>query len=120
MKLRVLKQFSHFRLGAFVAKETIEVPDQYASHLIEIGVAEEIKSAVADIKNLGSPLGGAITAGKFLQHFTKGTPWMHIDIAGPAFLEKKDTYRGQGGTGTGVRLLYTFLESLSKKSNGAS
>lgn len=45
MKLRVLKQFSHFRLGAFVAKETIDVPDQYASHLIEIGVAEEIESA---------------------------------------------------------------------------
>lgn len=43
MKLKVLKQFSHFRLGAFVAGEVVTVSDEYASHLIEIGVAEEIK-----------------------------------------------------------------------------
>lgn len=45
MKLKVLKQFSHFRLGAFVAGEVVTVSDEYASHLIEIGVAEKIKSA---------------------------------------------------------------------------
>ena len=42
MKLKVLKQFSHFRLGAFVSGEIIEVSDEYADHLIEIGVAEVI------------------------------------------------------------------------------
>lgn len=42
MKLKVLKQFSHFRLGAFVAGEIVEVSDEYAGHLIEIGVAEVI------------------------------------------------------------------------------
>lgn len=101
-----------FKAGDSVHERVVEFPlwDEYA---------EEIKSPVADIKNLGSPLGGAITAGKFLQHFTKGIPWMHLDIAGPAFLEKKDSYRGQGGTGTGVRLLFTFLESLSRKDNGS-
>lgn len=41
MELRVLKQFSHFNLGAFVSGEKIEVPDTYAEHLIEIGVAEK-------------------------------------------------------------------------------
>ncbi len=70
---------------------------------------EEIKSPIADIKNLGGPTAGAITAGKFLAHFTD-YPYIHIDIAGTAFLEKKDSYRGLGGTGVGVRLLFDFIK----------
>lgn len=73
--------------------------------------AEQLKSSVADIKNIGSRWGGAITAGKFLEHFTD-YKWVHLDIAGPAFTEKKDSYRGQGGTGVGVRLLFDFLKKL--------
>jgi leucyl aminopeptidase len=69
---------------------------------------ELIKSEIADIKNMGGPAGGSITAGKFLHHFTD-YPWIHLDIAGPAFLTKKDSYRGVGGTGVGVRLLFDFL-----------
>lgn len=42
MKIKVLKQFSHYRLGAFVSGEIVEVPDEYAGHLIEISVAEAI------------------------------------------------------------------------------
>lgn len=71
---------------------------------------ELIKSDVAEIKNLGGPYGGAITAGKFLAYFTK-SPWMHFDIAGPAFISAKDGYRLKGGTGVGVRLLFDFLKS---------
>ncbi len=67
-----------------------------------------IKSDVAEIKNIGGPAAGAITAGKFLAHFVK-TPWMHFDIAGPSFLTAKDSYRPKGGTGVGVRLLFDFL-----------
>ncbi len=67
-----------------------------------------LKSDVADIKNVGPRGGGAITAAKFLEHFTD-YPWVHIDIAGPAYSEKKDSYRGLGGTGVGVRLLFNFL-----------
>lgn len=70
---------------------------------------EEIKSPVADIKNLGGELAGAITAGKFLAYFTD-YPYIHLDIAGPAFLDKKDKYKPQGGTGVGVRLLYDFIK----------
>lgn len=70
---------------------------------------DEIKSEVADIKNLGSDLAGAQTAGKFLARFTT-RPFIHIDIAGPAFITKKDSYRTRGGTGVGVRLLYEFLK----------
>jgi leucyl aminopeptidase len=74
---------------------------------------EEIKSDVADIKNLGSDLAGAQTAGKFLARFTSH-PFIHIDIAGPAFLTRKDSYRTKGGTGVGVRLLYAFLKQRAK------
>jgi leucyl aminopeptidase len=68
-----------------------------------------MKSDIADLKNVGPAEAGVITAGKFLQKFTE-FPFIHLDIAGPAFLEKRDTYRGQGGTGVGVRLLYDFIK----------
>ncbi len=74
---------------------------------------ELIKSELADIKNLGGREAGAITAGKFLSHFTNH-PWIHMDIAGPAFVGKKDNYRGIGGTGVGVRLLYEFFCNKTK------
>jgi leucyl aminopeptidase len=73
---------------------------------------ELIKSEIADIKNIGGPVGGAITAGKFLAHFTK-FPFIHLDIAGPAFNDKKDSYRGLGGSGVGVRLFYEFIKRMS-------
>ena len=71
---------------------------------------ELIKSDIADIKNLGPREAGAITAGKFLSNFTT-RPWIHMDIAGPAFVHKEDKYRGNGGTGVGVRLLYEFISN---------
>jgi len=71
---------------------------------------ELIKSDVADIKNLGGPAGGAITAGKFLAHFVD-FPWIHLDIAGPTFIKSKYGYRGKGATGMGVRLLYQFIKN---------
>jgi leucyl aminopeptidase len=75
---------------------------------------EELKSDIADMKNLGGPNAGMITAGKFLEHFAK-FPYIHVDIAGPAFLEAPDSYRGKGGTGAGVRLIYNFVKNYSKK-----
>ncbi len=72
---------------------------------------ELIKSDIADQKNLGGPYGGAITAGKFLVKYTN-YPYMHFDIAGPAFVTAKDSYRGKGGTGYGVRLLFDFFSNL--------
>jgi leucyl aminopeptidase len=75
---------------------------------------ELIKSDVADIKNIGGPYAGAITAGKFLEHFTD-YPYIHLDIAGPAFLEKRDTYLGLGGTGVGIRLLFEFFAAKTGK-----
>ncbi|MDQ3109265.1 MAG: leucyl aminopeptidase [Bacteroidota bacterium] len=71
---------------------------------------ELIKSDVAEIKNIGGPYAGSITAGKFLAHFVK-SPMMHFDIAGPAFISAKDAYRTKGGTGVGVRFLFDFLSA---------
>jgi leucyl aminopeptidase len=72
--------------------------------------AEQLKSDIADLKNIGGELAGAITAGKFLEHFTS-YPFYHLDIAGPAFLKKSDGYRPSGGTGVGVRLFFEFLSN---------
>jgi leucyl aminopeptidase len=69
---------------------------------------ELMKSDIADMKNIGGPYGGSITAGKFLEKFTN-YPYIHLDIAGPAFINAKDSYRGKGGTGIGVRLLFDFF-----------
>ena len=67
-----------------------------------------IVSKTADIKNIGGPVGGAITAGKFLEHFTD-YPWIHFDIAGPAFLDSAFHYHPTGGTGIGIRLTLHYL-----------
>jgi leucyl aminopeptidase len=65
-----------------------------------------IESPIADIKNVGPREGGAITAGLFLQEFVADDlPWVHLDIAGPAFLSGEDGYLPKGGTGFGVRTL---------------
>lgn len=76
--------------------------------------AEELKSEIADYKNIGSNMAGAITAGKFLEKFAF-KPFIHLDIAGTAFFKKPHTYYTHGATGVGVRLLVDFLSNYAKK-----
>ncbi len=73
---------------------------------------DDIKSSVADIKNIGGSHGGAITAALFLQEFVGGIPWAHLDIAGPAFAEKERLTSPRGGTGYGVMTLLKYLSTL--------
>ena len=76
---------------------------------------KDIESDVADIKNIsGTRSGGVITAGKFLSHFIS-YPWIHLDIAGVAFMDGRESYRGKGASGMGTRLLYHFI---SRKAGG--
>lgn len=91
------------RAGYLMHERLVEFPlwDEYD---------EQTKSDIADLKNLGGPEAGAITAAKFMQHFTS-FPWIHLDIAGTAFYKTNDNYRGKNGTGFGVRLLYKFLKN---------
>ena len=73
---------------------------------------EQIKSAYADIKNIGGKPGGAITAAAFLSNFINGVPWTHIDIAGTAWTQEgthEKSYNPKGATGFGVRTLVKLL-----------
>jgi leucyl aminopeptidase len=75
---------------------------------------EELKSSIADLKHTGSRLGGAITAALFLREFVGDARWAHLDIAGPAFLEKPQGAMPKGGTGFGVLTALQFLRNLGK------
>jgi leucyl aminopeptidase len=75
---------------------------------------DQIRSEVADIKNVGDGRwGGAITAAKFLEEFVAGKPWVHLDIAGPAFLESSKPWLEAGGTGFAVRTLVEVANNFS-------
>lgn len=92
-----------------------ECGDQVHERLAEFPFWDEydelIKSDIADMKNIGGPVAGAITAGKFLARYTD-YPWMHFDIAGPAWLQSPSSYRGKNGSGTGVRMLFEYFKGL--------
>ncbi|MCS7042271.1 MAG: leucyl aminopeptidase [Bryobacteraceae bacterium] len=68
---------------------------------------ELLKSAFADLANIGGRWGGSITAAKFLEEFVEGKPWVHLDIAGVAWLEEAKPWMAKGPTGFAVR---TFIE----------
>ena len=75
---------------------------------------EQIKSDFADVKNIGGRAAGGITAAKFLQRFTEGRPWVHLDIAGPVWNDggadaPKREYHPKGATGIPVRTLVRML-----------
>jgi len=74
---------------------------------------EQIRSEVADIKNVGDGRwGGAITAAKFLEEFVAEKPWVHLDIAGPAFLDSSKPWIDAGGSGFGVRTLVEVARGM--------
>ena len=68
-----------------------------------------IDSTVADVKNIGERYGGAISAAWFLAEFVGDTPWIHLDIAGPAWADKVSDLGPKGGTGVPVRTLVRYL-----------
>lgn len=75
----------------------LPLPDDYKS---------QVESPIADMKNIGTSHGGALTAGLILQEFVAdGIPWVHLDIAGPAWTDAEDVESRKGGTGFGVRTL---------------
>jgi len=81
----------------------LPLPDDYKS---------QFDSSVADMKNIGTAHGGALTAGLILQEFVAdGIPWVHLDIAGPAWTDSEDVEHRKGGTGFGVRTLVALARS---------
>jgi leucyl aminopeptidase len=96
--------------------------EQSGERLWRLPLAPEYRamldSTVADMKNIGGPLAGAITAALFLQEFVAdGTPWAHIDLAGPAFAETPFDEHPKGGTGFGVRSLVALAENFQPLSS---
>ena len=77
---------------------------------LDEGLADTLKSKRADIKNLGGPYGGAITAALFLKHFKGDCTWAHMDIAGPTTSSKDSGSVCSGGTGFGVLTLIELAE----------
>jgi len=74
---------------------------------------EQNKSDVADIKNAGGRYGGAITAAQFLAEFSQDTPWVHLDIAGTAWIDKERGYLVKGATGVATRTLVNLTLTLA-------
>jgi leucyl aminopeptidase len=72
---------------------------------------EQIKSEIGDLKNIGGSEAGAITAGCFLGEFAGDTPWVHLDIAGTAWMEKEKRGYAPGPSGVPVRLLVEYLST---------
>jgi len=77
--------------------------------------SQEMKSKVADLKNIGSKWGGACTAAAFLRQFVGDTRWAHLDIAGVEIFEKATEFTTEGSSGFGVRLLTNYLMNLAGK-----
>ena len=74
-----------------------------------------LDSDIADMKNIGGRYGGASIAGLFLKEFVgDAIPWVHMDIAGPAFVDKETSTETKGGTGYGVRTLVHLLKSYKR------
>ncbi|MGB3051464.1 MAG: leucyl aminopeptidase [Polyangiales bacterium] len=71
-----------------------------------------LKSSIADLKHVGGRYGGSITAALFLKEFVGDTTWMHLDIAGPAFVDRPHGRLPKGGTGFGVATGARFLEGI--------
>lgn len=74
---------------------------------------ELLKSSIADLKNIGGSIGGVSTSSIFLKHFTD-YPWIHLDIAGAAFVKEAKGYRQSGATAAPVRLVYEFVKRRSE------
>ncbi|MHC4595565.1 MAG: leucyl aminopeptidase [Planctomycetota bacterium] len=77
--------------------------------------AEEMKSKIADLKNIGSKWGGACTAAAFLRQFVGDAKWAHLDIAGTEMFDRGTEFAVAGSSGFGVRLLTTYLMNLAGK-----
>jgi len=102
-------------------KEMIAAGDESGERLWQLPLDRDyssmIRSDIADIKNVGNRSAGAITAAAFLQNFTNGLPWAHLDIAGTAWLTESKPYMAKGATGFGVRVMTSYVLNSLKADN---
>jgi leucyl aminopeptidase len=72
-----------------------------------------MKSDIADLKNTGGRAAGTLTAAAFLRNFAEGTPWLHLDVAGTAYVDTETAWQAKGPTGMPVRALVSLAETLA-------
>ncbi|MCL5266516.1 MAG: leucyl aminopeptidase, partial [Bacteroidetes bacterium] len=106
-----------FGTGEDVMAQLKEAGEKTYERVWQMPIYEEyekqIKSDIADVKNVGGRWAGAITAALFLKKFVGDYPWVHLDIAGTAMLEDATDYAPKGGSGVGVRLLTQFFKQVA-------
>lgn len=92
-----------------------EVGDKFWQLPLDKEYSKQIKSEIADIKNIGGRKGGTITAAAFLKEFADGVAWAHLDIAGTAWGDDVKPYRAKGPTGIAVRTLINMVDRASRE-----
>jgi leucyl aminopeptidase len=92
-----------------------EVGEKFWQLPLDKEYTKQIKSDIADIKNVGGRKAGTITAAAFLKEFADGVSWAHLDIAGTAWGDEAKPYRSKGPTGIAVRTLLRIVERASRK-----
>jgi leucyl aminopeptidase len=91
-----------------------EVGEKFWQLPLDKEYTRQIKSDIADIKNVGGRKAGTITAAAFLKEFADGVTWAHLDIAGTAWGDEAKPYRSKGPTGVAVRTLVQMVERASR------
>jgi leucyl aminopeptidase len=92
-----------------------EVGEKFWQLPLDKEYSKQIKSDIADIKNVGGRKAGTITAAAFLKEFADGLGWAHLDIAGTAWGDDAKPYRSKGPTGIAVRTLLRIVERATEK-----
>jgi leucyl aminopeptidase len=95
-----------------------EVGEKFWQLPLDKEYTKQIKSDIADIKNVGGRKAGTITAAAFLKEFADGVAWAHLDIAGTAWGEDAKPYRSKGPTGIAVRTVIRIVERASRLKTG--
>ena len=95
------------------AKATEKAGERFWRLPLDEDYKESIKSNIADIMNTGGRWGGAVTAAKFLQEFAEDTPWIHLDIAGTAWMEDNKAWIAKGPSGIAVRSLVQLARDFA-------
>ncbi|MDT5063568.1 MAG: leucyl aminopeptidase [Acidobacteriota bacterium] len=95
-----------------------EVGEKFWQLPLDKEYTKQIKSDIADIKNVGGRKAGTITAAAFLKEFTDGVSWAHLDIAGTAWGDDVKPYRAKGPTGIAVRMLVRFVDRAARSQAG--
>lgn len=92
-----------------------EVGEKFWQLPLDKEYSKQIKSDIADIKNVGGRKAGTITAAAFIKEFTEGLQWAHLDIAGTAWADEAKPYRAKGPTGLPVRTFIRLVEKEAAK-----